>query len=382
MKGIEIIARDYSPEIAFAVLLLRFKLGKCTEQEFQDFLTNHKINLPFFLSLLETHQIESILFTTSFFKKFYTDDPLILKFKEKIMLRSKVNMIILDEIVALQKLFSTHNIEVIFYKGVLLSKLLFGDFTTRTTSDIDILIRAGDFLAIRKLLLNGGFEEMYYYPELYHQYYMEVNRESLFRKKCISGTFIFIEIQWAPLPEIYGLPYNNNYFFAKKSSEKILNEIIPIPALNEHMTLLFMHHGIADLWRNLKHIFDIAVMSDKYSDKLSWSDIESFIEQNKFVKNSIVGQNLCEILFGVNIPIFNTLEIGKKESELSLRSVLSFPILTKKKKSFSNVYRQLLLSDGINQKLKLFKGYIKLYLKPSMIDLKYHHFSPSFFPLF
>lgn len=382
MKGIDEIAQDYSPEIALAVLMLRVKMGKSTEQELQIYLTNFKIDLPFFLSVLEAHQIESIVYTTGCFNNFNPGDPLILKFKEKIIVRSKVNMIILNELVLLQKLFSQHRLEVIFYKGVMLSKIIFNDLTTRSTSDIDILIKAGDFLTIRNLLLNEGFEEMYFYPESYHQYYLEINRESLFRKKCISGTFIYVEIQWAPLPEIFGHPYNNNYFFERNSTEKILNEIIPIPALNEHMTLLFIHHGIADLWRNLKHIFDISVMADKYSDKINWKVIEGYIEQNRFVKNAIVGKNLIDLFFGIKIPIFSNLEIGKMESEKCMDTVLSFPLLTKKKKSFSNVYRQLLLSDGLKERFILCKGYLKQFVKPSMVDLQNQHFTTTWFPLY
>jgi Uncharacterised nucleotidyltransferase len=382
MRDIQAISNEYGPEIALTVLLLRIKMGKSPEEDVAAFLLNNKPDLNTFLNLLEAHQIESIVFSTRSLKNLFPWDSDIIKFKEKISLRSKVNLIILDELVALQRTFHQHHYEVLFYKGVILSKLLFGDFTTRTTSDIDILIKARDFASIRGILLGAGFEEMYFYSDRFPDYYLAVNRESLFRKKCIAGTYIYVEIQWAPLPEYYGLPFNNNYFFSSVVSERLLKEEINMPGLNEHMLILFIHHGISDLWRNLKHVFDIALLADKYQDTIDWKKIEQYIADQKFVRISIVGRNLCSGLFGVEIPIFSEKENAQKETDSCLHSLLSFPLLTKKKKTLVNLKRQLMLSDGFYERMKLCKGYLEAYIKPSMIDLKNQQFPPFLFPLY
>lgn len=382
MRDIQGISNGYGPEITLAVLLLRVKIGKATEDDVALFLSENKLNLNSFLKLLEAHQIESILYSTRFFKNLFPGYPEIITFREKVTLRSKVNLIILDELLSLQKVFQENHIEVLFYKGVVLSKLLFDDYTSRTTSDIDILIKAVDFASIRHLLLDAGFEEMYFYPDNYPDYYLFINRESLFRKKCLAGTYIYVEIQWAPLPEFYGLPFNNDYFFLNHVSESIINEKIPIPGLNEHLLILFIHHGIADLWRNLKHVFDIILFADKYKEAIDWKKIEKYISDQKFIRNSIVGRNLGKDLFGIDIPIFKDEKNAQKETDVCLHSLLSFPLLTRKKKAASNIKRQLLLSDGFNERMKLCNGYLKVYLMPSMIDLENQQFPRILFPLY
>jgi hypothetical protein len=345
-------------------------------------LTKNSIDINKFLRLIEAHQIESIIYSLDAFRNFLPENEDVINFKYRVEYRSRFNMVLLDELVALNRLFKAFEFPIFFYKGVMLCKLLFDDFTTRTTADIDILIDAKNFDSMRKTLLNAGYEEVYFYPANYADYYLKVNREASFRKKSVSGKFIFIELHWAPLPSMFGMPFNNDYFFTNSRSILLMGERIPIINLNQHLLILLLHHGISDLWRNLKHIFDIATMTFKYRDELDWKSLEKVIKHWHFEKNAKVGLELSELLFGIPVPVFSSRQGISFEADATLKSLLQYPLLKKEKKSLSNIKRQLLLCDSFLLKIQLIKGYLWTEFMPSMIDLKNQHFPKSLFPLY
>jgi hypothetical protein len=379
MIDIRNIAVKYSPEIALLVLMLRVKLGKADEKTLSDCLAEYSMDYDWLLLLMKEHDLENILHDSIVLEKLAARNPAL---KPAIVRRARFNLFIFTELISLIQLFRNNSIQFLNYKGILLSKILFNDFTTRNTSDIDILINAGDFLSVRQVLLNAGYEEVYYFPDHYPDYYLLKNREATFRRKGLEGQYIYIEIQWAPLPEMYGLPYDNVYFFKHAEIVRLSGEELPAVRLEQHLILLLIHHGISDLWRNLKHVFDIAVFMEKTGKSLDWQEIFLKVEQWHFQENAGVGLMLAEDLFGVNIPDNRKVFRHKKTSEMALTSVLSYPLLTKKKKNYFNVKRQLLFADNFYEKTKLIKGYLKTAISPSMIDLENIKLPAKLFPFY
>ena len=132
---------------------------------------------------------------------------------------------------------------------------------------------------------------------------------------------------------MFGVPFNNEYFFTNSGSILLMGERIPLINLRQHLMILLLHHGISDLWRNLKHVFDIAALTFKYRDELDWKKVEKDIKQWGFEKNAKVGLDLCELLFGIPFPVFPSREGITLESEATLISLLQCPLLKKEKKS-------------------------------------------------
>lgn len=382
MRDIHSIANLYGNDIALAVLFLRIRLGTAQETELEEFLSNHQTDPEKLIRLLEAHQVESVVYSADGFNHYFPRHDRIIEFKKRVEFRARMNMLVLDEICNLQKEFTQGGFEVVFYKGVFLSKLLFNDFTTRATSDIDVLIHAKDFSSVRNTLLSAGYEEVYYYPKDYPEYYLQLTREATFRKKTTGGRFVYIEIQWAPLPAIFNLPYHHEYFFSNTRSLKIMGEEIKSPGLEQHLVILLIHHGMADLWRNLKHVFDLAMYCHRYKDSIGWDIVEEYIRKEKFVVNAKVGIQLCDILFGVQVPLLSSLPAEDLKSEIVLKSLLQYPLLVKSKKSVSNIRRQLLLTDDRGQKWHLMSGYLRIFLQPSLVDLQNQYFPPALFPLY
>lgn len=376
------ISRQHNVEIALLVLLLRVKMGNAKVEDLNLFIAKKNPNLDFVLKIISEHELRNIIFSSGELRELFfvkQQENTVLKYIE---LRARNNLLILAEILQLNKKINEKSIPVIFYKGVLLCKYLFNDFTTRATSDIDILIHFSNFLKIRCLLLDDGYEEIYYYPMEYPEYFLSHSRESSFKKKIGEGNYIFVELQWASLPKFFKLPYNNDYFFNHEQKFKFFDSNLPTLKITQHLLILFIHHGISDLWRNLKHVFDISIFIDRYNSEIDWNEFYGKCKDWHAIENFNCGLNLAKDLFGISPIQFAPWNLPKDQSEIVLKSLCSTPLLTKNKKSINNFRRQLLLCDTPKQKILLFISYLNLGLWPSLIDLENHRFPPLFFPLY
>ena len=375
------IAKEYSPESALLVLLLRVKYGSSAVTEIDLFIKDHAINYEKLFQLLKEHEVESILYSIPVYD-FSDAKTQLSDLKQRIEKRARVNLLLYSELLQLKSLLQENGFNVVFYKGVLLSKLLFDDFTTRSTSDIDVLIKATEFPAIRHLLLQNGYEEVYFYPENYLDYYIKISREFTFKRKLSDDLFISIEIQWAPLPAMYSIPYNNDYFFENVTTIKLSGQDIPILKNEQLLLILLLHHGIADLWRNFKHIFDLAMFIKRYGKILNWQEIFIQIEKWQMSKSAYIGFYLCKDLLGSEIPLEVPLNRYRNEEGKVKSSLLSYPLIPKRKKNYSNIQRQLLMTENVFERSKLLLGYVETFLHPSTTDLEYLKFPKYLFPLY
>lgn len=382
MMDVELISRQYNFETAFVVLLLRVKMGISSVKDLNEFIENKSINTDFVLQLTKEHDLNSFIFSSKELREFSflgnINDALL----QNVELRARNNLLILAEMLQLNEKFRSASIAVIFYKGILLSKYFFNDFTTRATSDIDILIDSSDFITMREALLDSGFEEVYYYPEEYPEYFLTHSRESTFKKKIRGDQYLYIEVQWSLLPKFYGLPYDNHYFFENMTEFKIVDSNIPTLNTTQHLLALFIHHGLSDLWRSLKHVFDIALYIDRFNSDINWIEFYKKSEEWHAIENFNCGLNLVNILFGITPIQSSPWHCNQNRTAISLKSLLSYPLLGKRKKNIKNFRRQLLLCDTRYSKIGLLKGYLKLAIWPSIIDLQNHHFPNSLFPLY
>ena len=382
MMEIEQIAKKYNAEIALIVLLLRIKLETSNGNEIDQFLKGKSPDLDIVLELVRAHELTSIIFSMKEGRELLSSSNQFIPVSKEVDLRGRNNLLILAEMVHLSRYFREQELPVIFYKGVLLSKILFDDFTTRATSDIDIMIRSADFIKIREALLSDGYEEVYYFPESYPGYFLSHTRESAFRKQFAGGHYIYVELQWSPLPKHYGLPYNNDYFFSQTEQVILTGESVLTIPLTQHLFMLMIHHGLSDLWRNLKHVFDIAIFSKRHNDNIDWEEL-SAMEKSWHIRNNFsMGRHLVYNLFGVD-SIQSDPWKAKEEIKQSVKdSLLGYPLISKKKKSFRALKRQLMLCDSRKERNALLKGYLKIAIWPSLIDLEMIRLPRMLFPLY
>jgi hypothetical protein len=281
-----------------------------------------------------------------------------------------------------KQIFIGEGLTPVFYKGLLLGMDLYGDLTTRFVSDIDILIGKSDFPKMRKLMLSHGYTEAYPYPPRYEDYYLEHTREAMFTKHNRMGIPVSVELQWAPMSSIYGLPDNEAYFLHNTMQMEMAGEQFTTVMAEQQMLLLFIHHGIGDLWRSLRNVTDIAVFLQRHAHSVDWNLVRTKLVEWKMYKNALIGMHLANKLFDAQIPDEFRERPVENTIELAMETLLASEMLPKAKKNFRNMRRQFSYLDDGGSKLRLLLNYVKTGLYPSITDLNSVNLPRILFPLY
>jgi hypothetical protein len=119
-----------------------------------DYTNLHRLDFVEFIRLIKHHRLDSIFLKAV--NEQNIDLPTELKENiEVINKRNKMRMMKLtSELIRIHKLFTENNIDYISLKGPALSQQIYGDYTIRSSRDLDILVRVEDLDKVN-LLLNS-----------------------------------------------------------------------------------------------------------------------------------------------------------------------------------------------------------------------------------
>ena len=375
------ISRLYSNEAAFLVMMIRVRLGAMQRSQALTFLQEHLPDPEKLEPMIRDHEITGISYDREIFEMAFGTEAHA-RIREGMTRRAGASLLLFRELGKIEALFKAHGIDVVFQKGIPLGYALFGDLTTRQTRDIDMLIRKEDFPRIRNLLMEEGFLEEYFFPVMHARYYMGVNREAVFHKRTEGGLHLHLEVQWAPVLPIYDIPFGNELFFGSREMISIAGKQYPSLTMTSHLMMLFLHHGVTDVWRSLKHLSDVAFVIREHGAKIDWPALSGQIDAWGIRRNAAVGLALCQRLLGVQVPSSLIVEPDGKLLSVAMRSLLSYPLLLKRQTSIPFVGRQLMMCDDLPAKFRLLRGYLKKIVSPSLFELEHIHLPPTLFLLY
>ncbi len=381
MIDIQDIVRTHGPEAAFEILLLRQKVsGDSSVGELKDFLSVHELQLSPFAHRLAVHQLAALLLPL--LPEEISRKPEMVHLKKRAEGRARYNLLLLSEMLRLQALCRANSLDIIFTKGPLLSKMLYGDFTSRPASDIDILVRMEDFMRIRALLLADGYREHYPFPEHEQAYFLQYHREAAFSTSSGDGVNLHIELQWSVLPAYYPMPYGNDYFFQHTVDVHVGEVSITTLAPTQHFLLLLAHHGMGDLWRNLRHLADIAQFVNRMNDKIDWTEVDARVEQWHIRTASACGFSMANALVSSSDHSLAGREIPASLLQRCMHHVLAIPMLSKHRTHYATLAQQLRLCDSGRDRLALLGGLVKRYCSPGMEELALVRLPRILFPAY
>lgn len=381
MIDIHDIVHMHGPEAALELLLLRQQVsGDSSPGAVKDFLSGHHPRLSDFAHRLAVHQLASLLLPL--LPEEIAHQPEMVHLKQRAEGRSRYNLLMLSEMLRLQALCRANNVDIIFTKGLVLSKLLYGDFTSRPASDLDILVRMQDFMRVRSLLLADGYQEHYPFPEDSLAYFMEYQREAAFSKTQGDGVKLQVELQWSVLPVYYPMPYGNDYFFRHTIDFRIGDASVSTLAPTQHLLLLLAHHGMGDLWRNLRHLTDIVHFVGRMADKIDWAEVEARTEQWGIRTGTACGFAMADALLISLDRRLAPRELPASLLERCVHHVLSVPMLSKHRTHPATLMQQLRLCDSVRDRMRLLGGFVRRYCSPGMEELALVRLPRMLFPAY
>jgi hypothetical protein len=160
-------------------------------------------------------------------------------------------------------------IEVISYKGVVLSEVYYGDMALRQSGDMDLFVRKHDVARITGAVRDLGYTPRVPVPENAEEDYIASGYECTFDSPAGRN---LLELQWALQPRFYAVDFDMDGMFERAVSVTVAGRRVRTPS-PEDLLLVLAVHAAKHVWGRLIWLCDIAQMLER--ENLNWNWVQA-----------------------------------------------------------------------------------------------------------
>ncbi|HXP40679.1 MAG TPA: nucleotidyltransferase family protein, partial [Candidatus Acidoferrales bacterium] len=160
-------------------------------------------------------------------------------------------------------------IDVVPYKGVVLSEVYYGDMARRQSGDMDLFVRQQDVPRIKSAVRALGYTPRVLIPEDAERDYIDSGYECTFDS---AAGINLLELQWALQPRFYAVDFDMNGLFERAVTVSVAGRYVKTPS-PEDLLLILSVHAAKHVWGRLIWLCDIAQIIKRQN--LNWDWIQS-----------------------------------------------------------------------------------------------------------
>jgi Uncharacterised nucleotidyltransferase len=157
-------------------------------------------------------------------------------------------------------------IEVIPYKGLVLSEVYYGDMALRRSGDIDLFVRKQDVARIKSAVRELEYTVRMPVPEDAEEDYIASGYECTFDSPAGRN---LLELQWALQPRFYAVDYDMDGLFARAVEVTVAGRGVRTPS-PEDLVLVLSVHAAKHVWGRLIWLCDIAEIVQRGNLNWDW----------------------------------------------------------------------------------------------------------------
>ena len=328
------------------------------------------IDWPVLLRLSDAHAITPMLDSA------LRDSPIPQVFAEQLRSRFensvRYSLAQSGELVRLAELFEKHRVSFVALKGPMLSQYLYGTLGTRTSGDIDVLVREQDIPRIRDILVSAGYRLT---TTLHWNSGSACLRSRDQEIHFDSPRDVSIDVHWRLMPR-----YSASVFDCLTGWESLRTVPLAgreIQTLAPEPLLLFLcAHGAKHMFERLGWICDIAQFLHVTPD-LDWAAVRARSRRARALRQLSLGVHLAARLFDVPAP-----ELGHDLQVDLLAKTIENRLLagaTPPAQAAESTRYTLRLLETSSRRLRYLVG---LYVRPSEAEYRALRLPPPLFFLY
>ncbi|SES10106.1 nucleotidyltransferase domain-containing protein [Salipaludibacillus aurantiacus] len=294
------------------------------------------INWDLFIELCVHHRLYPLLYPEIKKQKGKVFPPSVVETLFHYYQQNTFNMLHLcGETAFINKLFTENNIRLLFLKGPHLARELYGDYSLRTSNDLDFLIQGQDLETAEKLLEKHGYEKEDYIRTVLNDWKWRHHHVTYYHPD--KGTKL--EVHWRLHPGPGKEPDFNDLWARRKTGT--FTET-PVCTLGKEDLFVFLAlHGARHGWSRLRWLCDI---------------------------HQLTGQALDQVLLKKLLKASGSVHIG--EQALRLSAILMNTAIPEGKGSFRFKKRSEKLAD---RAFYYFKNMVNLHTDPVPEEVSEYH---------
>jgi hypothetical protein len=159
-------------------------------------------------------------------------------------------------------------VEVIPYKGVVLSEACYGDLALRQAGDMDLFVRGKEVVRIKDALRDLGYTTRLAVPEEALEDYIASGYEWTFDGPAGPN---LLELQWALEPRFYAVDFDMEGMFTRAVKVTLAGRAVRTPSA-EDLLLVLSVHAAKHAWGRLIWLCDIAQVLKR--GNLNWDLVQ------------------------------------------------------------------------------------------------------------
>ena len=160
-------------------------------------------------------------------------------------------------------------VEVIPYKGVVLSEVYYGDMAMRQSGDMDLFVRKRDVARAKSAVGDLGFTPRVPIPEDAEADYIASGYECTFDSPAGKN---LLELQWALQPRFYAVDFEMDGLFERAVNVALAGRSVRTPS-PEDLLLVLSVHAAKHVWGRLIWLCDIAQILKR--ENVNWKWVQS-----------------------------------------------------------------------------------------------------------
>lgn len=227
------------------------------------------------------------------------------------------NMTMTTELLNIMRLFDNNEIEVIAFKGPVLSQIIHGDITQRQYADIDILLYNGNELfSSGELLIKNGYVFDYTLKFLKNNALLKIFKDVTFSNPRVS-----LELHWKLFEDKFIQNNNANKFDFNADYCEINGYKVRTLQL-ESLLFYLCIHGSKHFWERIEWIVDIDRLV-RISENINWVKIDSYAKIMKTEVMLYLGLALTHQMFDTPLPDWILDKINKNQKVKKLVNIIN-----------------------------------------------------------
>jgi hypothetical protein len=297
MNSAGLTIADHQAEIALLLCCARTRANLQVSARIECLL-REPLDWTKLLSIADTHRVAPLLHSQLCHGYDHVVPAEVLaRLRHKFERRVRRNLFLTGELLSQIRLFESHGVESIPWKGPALATSAYGSLSFREFWDLDILVRKQDFRSASRLLRSRGYGSQDHSSPRQEKAYLEVYNEDMFIN---PETGTAIELHWAIAPKAFSFRFDMDRLWESCVSVGLGGTTVRAMR-PEYLLLTLCVHGSKHCWERLSLVCDVSETIEA-NDRLDWEITMGAAHDSGAERMVLLGLILAHDLLGTDIP--------------------------------------------------------------------------------
>lgn len=225
------------------------------------------------LRLADHHGTSSLLYQNLSRLRDIVPSPALAALRQDYERNVHKSLFLARELIRILDCIDAIGVEVVPYKGIVMSEVYYGDMALRRAGDMDLFVRGRDVGRIKNAVRVLGYTQRVAIPEDAEQDYIASGYECTFDSPAGKN---LLELQWALQPRFYAVDFDMEGLFERAVHAEVAGRAVKTPS-PEDLLLVLSVHAAKHVWGRLIWLCDIVQILKR--ENLNWDWVQARARQ-------------------------------------------------------------------------------------------------------